>query len=172
MRTRNGKEVFQLFQDPPLPSLQREGEDPPLPSLQREGEDPPLPSLQREGEDPPLPSLQREGEGRGKGGGRVKNEKLLEIMQRDRYLLQQRNRCIRLHWQALVGRGVPRMRAYAQTAESYYLSEKRVRDIVREGGDPPQPSLQREGEGRTHPSPPYKGRGKDDPPQPSLQREG
>ena len=49
-------------------------------------------------------------------------------------MLQQRDRCIRLHWQALVGRGVPRMRAYAQTAESYYLSEKRVRDIVREGG--------------------------------------
>ena len=119
MRTRNGKEVFQLFPGP-TPALPTKG-------------------------------------GRG-GGGRVKNEKLLEIMQRDRYLLQQRDRCIRLHWQALVGRGVPRMRAYAQTAESYYLSEKRVRDIVREGEeDPPLPSLQREGE---------------DPPLPSLQREG
>ena len=54
----------QAPQDPPRPSLQREGvEDPPRPSLQREGEeDPPHPSLQREGEeDPPHPSLQREG---------------------------------------------------------------------------------------------------------------
>ena len=106
----------------------------------------------------PTPALPTKGGGG--GGGRVKNEKLLEIMQRDRYLLQQRDRCIRLHWQALVGRGVPRMRAYAQTAESYYLSEKRVRDIVREGGGGPTPAL------------PTEGGGGEDPPLPSLQREG
>ena len=115
----------------------------------------------------PTPTLPTEG-GRG-GGGIVKNEKLLEIMQRDRYLLQQRDRCIRLHWQALVGRGVPRMRAYAQTAESYYLSEKRVRDIVREGEDPPRPSLQREGEGGPTPALPTEGGGG---PTPALATEG
>lgn len=53
-------------------------------------------------------------------------------MKRNHYLLTQRNRCIYRHFITLLRRGMPRMDAYAATAESYYLSEKRVRDIVRE----------------------------------------
>ena len=83
--------------------------------------------------------------------------------------MQQRDRCIRLHWQALVERGVPRMRAYAQTAESYYLSEKRVRDIVREGGGGPTPALPTEGGGGPTPALPTKGGRR---PTPALPTEG
>jgi len=49
---------------------------------------------------------------------------------KDYYQLQQRNAAIRVTFFHYLSTGMPRMDAYARTAEEYYLSEVRVRDIV------------------------------------------
>ncbi len=53
-------------------------------------------------------------------------------MKREPYIIQKRNRNIYRHCLLLIRNGTPYMQAYAATAARYYLSEKRVRDIVRE----------------------------------------
>ncbi len=49
---------------------------------------------------------------------------------KDDYQLHQRNQAIRRTFYRYIQTGIPRMLAYAQTAAEYYLSEKRVRDII------------------------------------------
>ena len=57
---------------------------------------------------------------------------LTDHMKREPYIIQKRNRNICRHCLLLIRNGTPYMQAYAATAARYYLSEKRVRDIVRE----------------------------------------
>jgi len=49
---------------------------------------------------------------------------------RDQYQIQQRNTAIRNTYFHYIQTGMSRMNAYAKTAQEYYLSEVRVRDIV------------------------------------------
>ena len=51
-------------------------------------------------------------------------------MQKDFYHLHRRNTAIKSQFIAYIQSGLPRMTAYAKTGEDFYLSEKRVRDIV------------------------------------------
>lgn len=51
-------------------------------------------------------------------------------MQKDFYHLRRRNTAIKSQFIAYIQSGLPRMTAYAKTGEDFYLSEKRVRDIV------------------------------------------
>ena len=44
--------------------------------------------------------------------------------------IQRRNTAIRKHFYELLGQGMPIMLAYAMTGKEFYLSEKRVRDII------------------------------------------
>ena len=44
--------------------------------------------------------------------------------------IDRRNRAIRHHFYDLLGRGLPIMVAYAMTGQQFYLSEKRIRDII------------------------------------------
>ena len=44
--------------------------------------------------------------------------------------IQRRNREIRKHFYSLLGQGIPIMLAYAMTGQQFYLSEKRIRDII------------------------------------------
>ena len=44
--------------------------------------------------------------------------------------IERRNRAIRKHFYDLLGRGLPIMVAYAMTGQQFYLSEKRIRDII------------------------------------------
>ena len=44
--------------------------------------------------------------------------------------IQRRNTAIRKHFYELLGQGMPIMVAYAMTGKEFYLSEKRVRDII------------------------------------------
>ena len=50
----------------------------------------------------------------------------------DNYMndIQRRNREIRKHFYSLLGQGIPIMLAYAMTGQQFYLSEKRIRDII------------------------------------------
>ena len=52
-------------------------------------------------------------------------------MKRDLYIQRVRDRNIYAHFLALIRSGMPRMQAYADTGAVFYLSEQRVRDIVR-----------------------------------------
>jgi len=50
---------------------------------------------------------------------------------REMYQIQKRNNAIQLRFDFYIRSGMPRMLAYARTAEDFFLSEKRVRDIVK-----------------------------------------
>jgi len=49
---------------------------------------------------------------------------------KDRYQIQQRNAAIRETFFHYLQTGMPRMDAYARTAQEYYMGEKTIRDIV------------------------------------------
>jgi hypothetical protein len=44
--------------------------------------------------------------------------------------IQRRNKAIQQRFYELLGQGSPVMLAYAMTGKEFYLSEKRVRDII------------------------------------------
>jgi len=50
--------------------------------------------------------------------------------QKDQYQIQQRNMAIRNTFFHYISTGMSRMDAYARTAQEYYLSEERIRQIV------------------------------------------
>jgi len=50
--------------------------------------------------------------------------------QKDQYQIQQRNLAIRETFFHYIQTGMPRMDAYAKTAQEYFLGEKTIRDIV------------------------------------------
>ena len=59
------------------------------------------------------------------------------MSKRDLYQLRHRNLAIRREFDSLLRQGVPTMAAYAQTGETFYLSESRIRDIIANRRVPP-----------------------------------
>jgi len=58
------------------------------------------------------------------------NFKYIEMPNKDQYQIHCRNKAIRHTFEHYLQSGMPRMLAYAKTAEEYYMSDERVRKIV------------------------------------------